>query len=238
MLQCKIKTRRGGSRFGSYINCLFVITLKSVSRFARNTVDSLSTIRKLKEAGVEVWFEKENIQTFDSKGELLITILSSLAQEESRSISENVTWGWRKRFSDGKVSMAYRQFLGYEKGEDGLRHAHAKIRQNGNAGCPMGFAYNDFFDLLENPGQPSQLVSFDPSGPELRPAGEYLVGTECGFYEQQNGLTKRMFDYALHNGLEFCGPAYTVYLLDAASVCDAEQFLLQVAVQVQRNEGN
>jgi len=66
-----------------------LIITKSISRFARNTVDSLVTIRALKEAGVEVWFEKENIQTFDSKGELLITIMSSLAQEESRSISEN-----------------------------------------------------------------------------------------------------------------------------------------------------
>ena len=63
--------------------------------------------------------EKENIWTFDAKGELLITIMSSLAQEESRSISENVTWGWRKRIADGKVSMSYGQFLGYEKGADG-----------------------------------------------------------------------------------------------------------------------
>ena len=74
-----------------------LIITKSVSRFARNTVDSLTTIRKLKENGVECYFEKENIWTFDSKGELLITIMSSLAQEESRSISENVTWGQRKR---------------------------------------------------------------------------------------------------------------------------------------------
>ncbi len=96
-----------------------LIVTKSVSRFARNTVDSLTTIRKLKEHGVECYFEKENIWTFDSKGELLITIMSSLAQEESRSISENVTWGQRKRFADGKVSMPYAQFLGYEKGPDG-----------------------------------------------------------------------------------------------------------------------
>ena len=68
-----------------------LIVTKSVSRFARNTVDSLTTVRKLKEKGVEVYFEKENIYTLDSKGELLITIMSSLAQEESRSISENVT---------------------------------------------------------------------------------------------------------------------------------------------------
>lgn len=95
-----------------------LIITKSVSRFARNTVDSLVTIRKLKDKGVEVYFEKENIWTFDSKGELLLTIMSSLAQEESRSISENVTWGQRKRFSDGKVSLPYKHFLGYERGEN------------------------------------------------------------------------------------------------------------------------
>ncbi len=97
-----------------------LIITKSVSRFARNTVDTLTTVRKLKEKGVEVYFEKENIYTLDSKGELLITIMSSLAQEESRSISENVTWGQRKRFADGKVSLPYKHFLGYEKGEDGV----------------------------------------------------------------------------------------------------------------------
>lgn len=97
-----------------------LIVTKSVSRFARNTVDSLTTVRKLKDKGVEVYFEKENIWTMDSKGELLITIMSSLAQEESRSISENVTWGQRKRFADGKVSMPYKHFLGYKKGADGL----------------------------------------------------------------------------------------------------------------------
>ncbi|NBI82081.1 recombinase family protein [Clostridiaceae bacterium] len=70
--------------------------------------------------GLQFWFEKENIWTFDSKGELLLTIMFSLAQEESRSISENVTWGQRKRFADGKVSLPYKQFLGYEKGEDDI----------------------------------------------------------------------------------------------------------------------
>jgi site-specific DNA recombinase len=97
-----------------------LIITKSVSRFARNTVDSLTTVRMLKEKGVEVYFEKENIYTLDSKGELLITIMSSLAQEESRSISENVTWGMRKRFADGKVALPYKRFLGYRKGADGL----------------------------------------------------------------------------------------------------------------------
>ena len=96
-----------------------LIITKSISRFARNTVDTLTTVRKLKEKGIEVFFEKENIHTLDGKGELLITIMSSLAQEESRSISENVTWGQRKRFADGKVSLPYKRFLGYEKGPDG-----------------------------------------------------------------------------------------------------------------------
>lgn len=107
-----------------------LIITKSVSRFARNTVDSLTTIRKLKENGTECYFEKENIWTFDGKGELLLTIMSSLAQEESRSISENCTWGQRKRFADGKVTVPFGRFLGYDRGEDGnlvLNEDEAKI---------------------------------------------------------------------------------------------------------------
>ena len=97
-----------------------LILTKSITRFARNTVECIQTIRKLKEIGVGIYFEKENIYTFDGKGELLLTIMSSLAQEESRSISENVTWGQRKRFADGKVNLPYKQFLGYRKGADGF----------------------------------------------------------------------------------------------------------------------
>lgn len=96
-----------------------LIVTKSVSRFARNTVDSLTTIRKLKDKGVEAYFEKENIWTFDTKGELLITIMSSLAQEESRSISENTRWGMRKAFQNGKVFVPFRHFLGYDRGANG-----------------------------------------------------------------------------------------------------------------------
>ena len=96
-----------------------LIVTKSVSRFARNTVDSLVTIRKLKENGVECYFEKEGIYTFDGKGELLITIMSSLAQEESRSISENYVLGQRKLFADGKVTVPFGRFLVYDKGPDG-----------------------------------------------------------------------------------------------------------------------
>lgn len=96
-----------------------LIITKSISRFARNTVDTLACIRKLKEHGVEVYFEKEDLWTFDSKGEFMLTLLSSMAQEESRSISENVTWGQRKSFADGKYHVPFKQFLGYDKGPDG-----------------------------------------------------------------------------------------------------------------------
>ena len=95
-----------------------MILTKSLSRFARNTVDSLTTIRKLKALGIGIYFEKENIFTLDSKGEFLISVMSSISQEESRSISENVTWGQRKRFADGKGSVAYSSVLGYDKGDE------------------------------------------------------------------------------------------------------------------------
>lgn len=96
-----------------------LIITKSISRFARNTVDSLICIRLLKEYGIEVYFQKEDIGTFDSKGEFMITLLSSMAQEESRSISENVAWGHRKRFADGKYTVPYDRFLGYDRGAEG-----------------------------------------------------------------------------------------------------------------------
>ena len=82
----------------------------------------------MKEKGVEIYFQKENIYTLDAKGELLITIMSSLAQEEARGISENITWGQRKRMADGKVSMSYKHFLGYEKGPDGPQIVETEAR--------------------------------------------------------------------------------------------------------------
>lgn len=115
-----IKNRDGFNRMidDALAGKIDLILTKSVSRFARNTVDSLTTVRKLKDKGIEVYFEKENIYTLDAKGELLITIMSSLAQEESRSISQNTTWGQRKRFADGKMSLAYSNFLGYKRGAE------------------------------------------------------------------------------------------------------------------------
>ena len=96
-----------------------LILTKSISRFARNTVDTLQTVRELKGVGVEVVFEKENLHTLDPKCEVMLAIMSSLAQEESRSISENVRWGQQKSMRDGKVFLPYKHFLGYKKGADG-----------------------------------------------------------------------------------------------------------------------
>jgi len=123
---------------------------------------------------------------------------------------------------------------GRMNGAQRLRRAFGDIRQNGNAGCPLGFAWRDFFDFMEQPDQPAQLVSFDPQGPDARPAGTYLVGTQRCYYGESGPLPRRMFEYALHGGLELTGPAYTVYLLDAASVTGAEQYLLQVTVEVMK----
>ena len=95
-----------------------LIITKSLSRFARNTVDALTTIRKLKAANVGIFFQKEDINTLDAKGEFMLTLMSSFAEEESRSISENVTWGHRKRFADGNYTVPFAQFLGYDKGKN------------------------------------------------------------------------------------------------------------------------
>ncbi len=94
-----------------------VIT-KSISRFARNTLDCLKYIRQLKDISVPVFFEKENIDSMDSKGEVLLTIMASLAQQESQSLSQNVKLGIQFRYQQGLVQVNHNRFLGYTKDED------------------------------------------------------------------------------------------------------------------------
>ena len=96
----------------------YIIT-KSISRFARNTLDCLRFIRKLKEKSIPVYFEKEGINTMDSKGEVLLTIMASLAQQESQSLSQNVKMGLQYRYQQGKVLVNHKRFLGYGKDEEG-----------------------------------------------------------------------------------------------------------------------
>lgn len=96
-----------------------LVITKSISRFARNTQDCLQYSRMLKNMGIGIVFEKENINTLDSTGELLFTILSSLAQDESRNISENCKWGIRTKFKNGEMHLNTYKFLGYDKDEEG-----------------------------------------------------------------------------------------------------------------------
>ena len=97
-----------------------MILTKSLSRFARNTVDSLDYIRELKSLGIAVVSEKENINTLTAESEMLITIMSCFAQAESESISKNVAWGIRQSFKSGNVPMRYNRMLGYREGENKL----------------------------------------------------------------------------------------------------------------------
>lgn len=96
-----------------------IILTKSIQRFARNTVDLLETVRHLKSIGVEVRFEKENINSMSGDGELMLSILASFAQEESRSLSDNVKWATRKRFEQGIPNGRF-QIYGYRWGGDRL----------------------------------------------------------------------------------------------------------------------
>lgn len=97
-----------------------LIITKSVSRFGRNTLDGLDTVRRLKRKGIGVFFEKENVNTLYMDNEMILTFMMSQAQAESESPSGNVKWGHRRNFKDGKVYYHYASFLGYRKGADGL----------------------------------------------------------------------------------------------------------------------
>lgn len=96
-----------------------LIITKSISRFARNTVTVLKVARELKELGVGIFFEEQNINTLSGDGEMMLAVLSSFAQEESRSMSENNKWSIRKKFEQGELMINTERFLGYDKDEYG-----------------------------------------------------------------------------------------------------------------------
>lgn len=96
-----------------------MIITKSISRFARNTLDCLKYIRMLKDKNIPVFFEKESINTMDAKGEVLLTIMASLAQQESQSLSQNVKMGLQFRYQNGQVQVNHNHFLGYTKDREG-----------------------------------------------------------------------------------------------------------------------
>ena len=96
-----------------------LVITKSISRFARNTVDCLEYVRQLKDLGIGVIFEKENINTLTMTSEFMVALYGSFAQAESESISKNVSWGKEKAYREGKVQFQYKYLLGYKKGTDG-----------------------------------------------------------------------------------------------------------------------
>ena len=101
------------------------ILVKSISRFARNTVDALNYIRELKDLGISVYFENENIDTMTPGGEVLLTILAAMAEQEARTMSTNIKWSYQKKFQSGEVSLNTGLLLGYKKTE--------KVDENGHA---------------------------------------------------------------------------------------------------------
>lgn len=94
------------------------ILCKSISRFARNTVDALKYIRELKELGIGIYFETQNIDTMTAGGDILITILAAIAEQESRNMSENIKWAFQKKFKEGELMLVCSQFLGYDRDKD------------------------------------------------------------------------------------------------------------------------
>lgn len=135
-----------------------LILTKSLSRFSRNTVDSLTIIRELRELNVDIFFEKENLYSSDSKVDFMLTIFSSIAQEEARNISENVKWGIRKRFQEGKVKVNVKRFLGYDKNSEGnlvINDEEAKtVRMIFNM-YVGGNSYKDICEILINENLPN-----------------------------------------------------------------------------------
>ena len=95
------------------------VLVKSISRFARNTVDALNYIRELKDLGISVYFESENIDTMTPGGEVLLTILAAMAEQESRTMSTNIKWSYQKKFQNGEVILNTGMVLGYKKNKDG-----------------------------------------------------------------------------------------------------------------------
>ena len=132
-----------------------MILTKSLSRFARNTLDSIDYIRELRTLGIAVVTEKEHINTLTEDSEMLITILSCFAQAESESISKNVSWGVRQSFKNGNVPMQYKKLLGYKKGADGNAEIvpdEAEIVEEIYRSYLNGASLNQIADMLNSKG--------------------------------------------------------------------------------------
>ncbi len=212
-----------------------IIMTKSVSRFARNTVDLLETVRHLNSLGIEVRFEKEKIHSFSEDGELMLTLLASFAQEESRSISENVKWGVRKRFRSGEIGTANKRILGYRY-DDELRK-YVIIPEEAEAVRRMFRMYLDGVSLRE-------------IGERMNKAGiRTTLGNDFGkasvrqliFNEVYAGDIRRqksyMADPIAKMKVKNCGELPQYYMADChEAIIDRETFA-KVRVEMERRAG-
>jgi len=183
----------------------YIIT-KSISRFARNTLECLSTIRHLQSIGVQLLFEKENIDTGSAFSEMLLTILAAFAQEESRSISENQKWAFRKQFAEGRPR--WHNIYGYRQGENGeyiIIPEQAKVLQEAFARYEHGESCAEIaraFDAagyptpMNRPGKPRtaddvqrERVKWDPSSIHRMLTNEKFMG---GYLMQKRYVVDHM----------------------------------------------
>lgn len=137
-----------------------LVITKSISRFARNTVDCLEYVRQLKDLGIGVIFEKENINTLTMTSEFMIALYGSFAQAESESISKNVSWGKEKAFREGRVQFQYKHLLGYKKGADGKPEIVPEEAETVRLIFSLyldGYAYQRIADVLEQQGRKTAL---------------------------------------------------------------------------------
>ena len=157
-----------------------LVITKSISRFARNTQDCLMYSRKLKNLNIGIIFEKEHINTLDSTGELLFTILSSLAQDESRNISENCKWGIRTKFKNGELHLNTYKFLGYDKDENG------KLIINEEQAATVRRIYNEFLWGM-NPAQIAKGLE-DEGVPGCLGQTKWYPSTVIGILKQEKHM--------------------------------------------------
>lgn len=154
--RCRIKGRPEFSKMieNALSGEIDLIIAKSISRFSGNTVDMLVVIRELKEKGIEVYFEKEQISSLDAKAEQIITIYTAIAQEEVRNMSENIKWGYEQKFARGEVMHNYKNFYGYYVVNDELKinEEQAKVVRDIFKWYIGGFSFRQIKHELEGQG--------------------------------------------------------------------------------------
>ena len=175
-----------------------MIITKSISRFARNTLDCLKYIRELKDMNIPVIFEKESINTMDAKGEILITIMASLAQQESQSLSQNVKMGIQFRYQQGKVQINHNRFLGYTKDADGnlvIDPEQAEIVKRIYREYLEGLSMDKIAAGLERDGiltaeDMQKRAKPAPAQPAIGPSSEQLSAFDREWYERVKRYTR------------------------------------------------